>query len=132
MLLEDFNLIEEDMDRNPPHRDNGRAVKEFFAMRAKFRLIDGWRGTYPDKCSYTFEQENSCGDGTSKSRINRIYVFGRINETASDWEILKTPISSDHKLVSVKVVDRNIPHIGPGRWVIPLFIMKDRDLNKEI
>ena len=67
-----------------------------------------------------------------QSRIDRIYATAKIIKTAVDWEVTTTALNTDHKIVSVKVMDQKAPYIGRGRWTMPLHMLKYTALIKEI
>jgi exonuclease III len=70
ILLGDFNLVEDDVDRLPSHSDNTEATEALDNFKASLQLLDGWRKTYPTTKSYSYMQKSS----GSQSRIDRIYV----------------------------------------------------------
>lgn len=145
----DFNLVEDGLDRLPAHPDDSEAVAALTDLRTFLQLQDGWRTTYPDVKQYTFLQSAT----GSQSRIDRIYTSSRIQETAENWDMLPPPpspaqtgttvqaspmnaaasgLKTDHLMVSTKVVHRQTPYIGPGRWVMPLFLTEDRPFMNAI
>lgn len=56
-VLGDFNLVEEGIDRMPPHVDNEHSVKALQALKQQLHLTDGWRRTYPSDIGYTWSQQ---------------------------------------------------------------------------
>ncbi|KZV82217.1 DNase I-like protein, partial [Exidia glandulosa HHB12029] len=127
-MIGDFNNVEENIDRLPMRLNDIDAMDTFNDLRAKYELIDGWRTTYPDSKAFTFKQYN----GHSQSRLDRIYCTNEMLAGCRNWQIEESGLVTDHKLVSVELVDLKQPFIGKGRPVIPLHIVKDRTLNKVI
>jgi exonuclease III len=127
ILLGDFNLVEDAVDRLPSHTDPTSAVEALESFRSSLRLCDGWRATFPTTKAYSFLQ----GGTGVQSRIDRIYASDKIIKSAADWEIEHSAISTDHKIVSVRVIDPKMPFIGRGRWTMPLFLMKDKIFVEE-
>ena len=41
-------------------------------------------------------------------------------------------IMTDHQLISARISNNQMPDIGKGRWMLPLFILKDKNLTEEI
>ena len=122
IMLGDFNLVEEAIDRLPAHRDNPPAVSKLSNFKALHALRDGWRRVYPNEVSFTFTQEAT----QSRSRIDRIYVSDPIYNHSRNWNIDHTPIRTDHCLASMEFTNPGAPFIGKGRWSIPLYLIKNR------
>ena len=91
-------------------------------------LQDGWRSTNPTEKAYTFIQEAT----QARSRIDRIYVSQPMLKNSQNWNIVTTPIRTDHSLVSAKFANPGAPFIGKGRWSMPLRLLKDCRVIKEI
>jgi exonuclease III len=68
IILGDFNLVEDALDRLPHHYDKETICKVWSRITNCFKLTDGWRLLNPTEKAYTFSQRNS------HSRIDRIYV----------------------------------------------------------
>jgi exonuclease III len=122
IMLGDFNIVEEALDRFPPHRDNTQAVSNLATFKALHTLQDGWRHHHPDVKSYSFTQEAT----QSRSWIDRIYVSEPIYTHSRNWDINLTSIKTDHCLTSMEFSDPGAPYIGKGRWSIPLYLVKHR------
>ncbi|KAF8868734.1 hypothetical protein BD779DRAFT_1480901 [Infundibulicybe gibba] len=95
LMLGDFNIVEESLDRLPPH---------------------------PDQADQTDALQN----------LKPIYVSNAILDVSCDWKIQSAPLNTDHRMISVKVLDPEAPYVGKGRWTIPLFILKDRKIMDTI
>ncbi|KAJ3861873.1 hypothetical protein EV359DRAFT_8200, partial [Lentinula novae-zelandiae] len=61
--------------------------------------------------------------------IDRIYVTDPLLETAREWRIRESGIhNADHSLASVQITSEEALWIGKGRWRIPDYVIKDKDL----
>jgi exonuclease III len=130
IMLGDFNLVEDALDRLPAHRDHQGATEELANLKSVLNFQDGWRHENPDEKNYTYTQSEQ--QGGAKSRIDRIYVTNYRLKYCKEWELNAPGIPTDHKLVSVRISDKKLPYIGKGRWTIPLFLLKDKKLNESI
>ena len=128
ILLGDFNIVEDAIDHLPSHVDPHNVVSSLDHFRNRFRLQDGWRTTNPDTKCFSFLQKSS----GAQSRIDRIYATASIIKTAVDWNIETTALNTDHKMVSVKVIDQKAPYFGRGRWTMPLYMLKSNALMQDI
>ncbi|KAF8957775.1 Endonuclease/exonuclease/phosphatase, partial [Flammula alnicola] len=130
IMLGDFNMVEDEIDRLPMHADLEETVNELDELKSELGLRDGWRDTFPTTKSYTFLQTNQTH---SQSRIDRIYTTNTILRTAREWKIETSGITNaDHRMVTVKIVDENSPDTGKGRWSIPAHLLKDKPLQDYI
>jgi ribonuclease HI/exonuclease III len=114
VMLGDFNVVENAIDRLPMHSDREKTVEALEAITDKYNLLDGWRKTYPTTKDYSFMQSST----DSRSRIDRIYVLKKIMEDARQWRIDMAGIPTDHMLVSAQIAHHENPDIGPGRWTM--------------
>ena len=73
VLLGDFNMVEESVDRLPPHPGNLGCTQMLRNFCRHFQLIDGWCMTNPDKLAFTFLQPQTA----IRLRIDCIYVNGK-------------------------------------------------------
>jgi len=128
MILGDHNMVEDSVDRLPSHADNANTVDALNEVKHKFQLQDGWRHTNPHTKAYTFLQQYT----SSQSCIDRIYVSGTVLKNSFDWEIETPGISTDHKIVSMRMTIPQVPFIGKGRWTIPLYLLRNKWLLSEI
>ena len=124
IMLGDFNLVEEAIDRLPAHRDSAQAVSKLVAFKEMHSLRDGWRHQNQSDLSYTYTQETT----QSQSRIDRIYTSQQVYDHSRNWTINQTPIRTDHSLVSMEFANPGAPFIGKGRWCIPLYLIKNRKI----
>ncbi|KAI0094526.1 Endonuclease/exonuclease/phosphatase, partial [Irpex rosettiformis] len=125
ITLGDFNLVEDAIDRLPSHSDQRTATDNLQYMIRDYELNDGWRVTNPDSLAFTFGLNNI----GSKSRIDRIYVTKTLLDTAQDWKITHSDnVNTDHQLISVKLSNKNVPYVGPGRWNMPKLLLQDKEV----
>jgi exonuclease III len=111
IMLGDFNLVEDAIDRLPSHADPFGAINALDNFRSFLQLKDGWRTTWPTKRAFSFLQTSTA----VQSRIDRIYASNNIIASATDWNIEHTAVMTDHKMVSFNVIDPKTPFIGRGR-----------------
>lgn len=129
VILGDFNIVEDALDRLPHHADNLVAVRALQKFYHQFDLYDGWRTTFPSTKGFTFSQPNA----GSQSRIDRIYVSQRWLEYSYDWTHESIPtLSTDHLLTSTTLSDRALPFVGKGRWTIPKCVTHDRQFLSNV
>ncbi|KAF9234529.1 Endonuclease/exonuclease/phosphatase [Melanogaster broomeanus] len=130
ILLGDFNLVEDALDRLPPHADARRATEALAKLKMALNLVDGWRMENPDSTAFTFSQSRA--QGGAQSRIDRIYLKRDALIFSKEWHIEPSGIHTDHQLVSARISDHRMPYVGKGRWSLPLFILKDQEVSEEI
>ena len=128
IVLGDFNIVEDALDRLPAHADDPDATVELISMKQRFQIFDGWRLVNETKRGYSYTQEAI----RSHSQIDRIYIGETLRNSTTDWSIDLTNVPTDHRLVSVTVLDRKSPYIGPGRWTMPKFLAGDKQFLEEI
>ncbi|EIN07781.1 hypothetical protein PUNSTDRAFT_18435, partial [Punctularia strigosozonata HHB-11173 SS5] len=129
MMMGDFNLVEDKLDRLPMHNDNGEAVEAFRTLKAKMGMHDGWRMDHEDYLQYSYTQ-NATG---SHSRIDRIYAAEHTLRNCNVWYI-EPPgaVQTDHRMVSVQLTDASKPFIGKGRWAMPAEMLKHKAVRESI
>jgi exonuclease III len=131
ILMGDFNFVESFIDRLPAHEDRPETVLAFDRLKSRMKLADGWRLLNPGARNYTYMQKQS--EGQPQSRIDRIYASNRIIKNSQEWNITPTGgIQTDHWMVSVRILSDNTPFQGPGRWSLPLYLLRDRHLKTEV
>jgi len=128
VMLGDFNLVEDALDRIPCHPDNANAVAALGELKSNTDLVDGWRRTHPDKRGYTHHHAPNASQG----RIDRIYITNRLLQPSSDWNIESTLVETDHWLASARITTPDAPVIGRGRWQIPAYIFENEKIMQEI
>ncbi|KAJ3999732.1 Endonuclease/exonuclease/phosphatase [Lentinula boryana] len=126
ILLGDCNMVEAGIiDRLPAHDDPDDACEALDDLKMSLHIRDGWRTTFPNMKSFTYMQSAT----GAQSRIDRIYMSDVMLETAREWKIVESGIpNADHSLISVQITSEEAPWIGRGRWRIPDYVIKDKDL----
>ncbi|KAF5387685.1 hypothetical protein D9615_000029 [Tricholomella constricta] len=122
IMMGDFNVVEDSLDRYPPHQDRRQPTEALARLKQHLHLLDGWRQENPTRMEYTFR----AGSSTIESRIDRIYVSNNILKKSYQWEINITGISTDHKMVSMEFLDNRNVYLGKGRKQIPLHLLKNK------
>lgn len=128
ILMGDFNIVENpELDRlnNRRGADPPTARDALANLTIELNLIDGWQRRHPRKRGYTFTRE-------SQSRLDRIYTKEEIYPWCTDWKIEHPGLRTDHSLVGVQVTSENMPFIGKGRWAVPVGLLKNKKLKKEL
>jgi len=69
-IMGDFNCVESDIDRSPPHKDSEKAVASLRKITVKNKLIDIWRMQNPTNKSFSFLHNST----KAMAHIDRIYV----------------------------------------------------------
>ena len=129
IMLGDFNMVEDAIDRLPMHEERNRSPETLRELKHTLWLCDGWRSTFPDTKSYAFHQTAT----GARSRIDWIYIMNRLLECSQKWEINPTGIpNADHWMASINLVNSAIPEAGKGRWSISPKIYKDTAFKKTI
>ncbi|KAI5825687.1 DNase I-like protein, partial [Schizophyllum commune Tattone D] len=131
IMAGDFNMVEEELDVAPVPPSAGESSSEEFdklKIALNLKPIDGWRATYPDRRDYT--HYGTTTNGPRASRIDRIYACDETFATAREWKIEDPLIKSDHRLISVLITSEDAPKVGRGRWRMPSFILRDKNLKQ--
>lgn len=129
VLLGDFNLTENPLDREPTSLSMSGANSELFRLKADLVVVDAWRLDFPNKKEYTWERLPDC---KSKSRIDRIYLSHELHPFAFEWDMSYTEVRTDHRMVSVRLSKASAPAMGKGRWCIPPSLLKDKSIIHHI
>ncbi|KAG1859327.1 Endonuclease/exonuclease/phosphatase [Suillus subalutaceus] len=88
IMLRDFNMVEDALDRLLPKQDSSGSTSKLNDLKTHLKLRDGWQLEHPDTLQYTFAQ--SAHQGGCQSRIDRIYVKDELLPFSRDWDI--TPL----------------------------------------
>ena len=126
IMLGDFNLVEESLDRMPAHPDRLSVVEKLQNLIATLSMTDGWRADNPRTKAFTYLQTAT----GSQSRIDRIYVSRTIRQSAEDWAINGSGLATDHRMVSCSLANYRAPRRGKGRWALPLLLLRDNAFTK--
>jgi exonuclease III len=130
IMLGDFNLTKEAIDRAPAHLDDVRAIAALRNLRQCLGVKDEWRHVYPNKRSFTYQVKSNRQQ--IMSRLDRIYVSNQAVEATFEWRIKQTPVPTDHWMVSTKYVPAQAPYIGKGRWTMQVPEIKNKTLTDKI
>lgn len=135
ILLGDFNVVEEGIDRIPVREETGSALIALQELLTNLRVEDGWRAQNPHDKAFTYMQKAT----GSQSRLDRIYVANALHQEADEWCIKESGLPTDHKLAMVSLANRNAPFMGRGRWSMPAHLLTDpqmvttmRELGKKL
>ncbi|KAG2738232.1 DNase I-like protein, partial [Suillus brevipes Sb2] len=123
LLLGDFNLTEDPLDRAPARMDNEAATDALRDLRETLNVHDSWRKTHPTSRLFTFYS-----NANSYSRLDRIYSSPSHDNSLYDWSACTSAIPTDHHMILVRYAPPNMPHIGKGRWSWPLGLVNDEKL----
>ncbi|KAG2131745.1 Endonuclease/exonuclease/phosphatase [Suillus clintonianus] len=127
IMLGDFNLTEDPLDRAPARPDNENATDALRDLRESLNIHDNWRKTHPTSRLFTFYSNSN-----SYSRLDRIYSSPTHDKSLYDWSACTSAIPTDHKMILVRYAPPNTPHIGNGRWSWPLGLINDEKLLNNI
>ncbi|KAI0302474.1 Endonuclease/exonuclease/phosphatase [Russula brevipes] len=130
LVIGDFNVTEDAIDRAPARLDNLTAVESIRKIRQDWGIQDAWRHAYPKDREFTYR--TTADSRASKSRLDRIYAGGNLQNQLYEWYIGATSVHTDHWLVKVKFAPDAAPHIGKGRWTCPVTLLNDLDLINKI
>ena len=128
IVMGDSNLVKNpEVDRlhNRGGADPVTARNVMSELTMELNLMDGWRWRNPTKRGYTYM-------GKSQLRLDRIHVKEDLYPWCTDWKIEHPGVKTDHSMVSVQLTSENMPYIGRGRWVIPVNLLKNKQLKKEM
>jgi exonuclease III len=128
IMLGDFNMVEDAIDRLPSHPDDKATVTALRTLKHSLHLLDGWRCINETTKAYSYTSRSN----NAHSRIDRIYASSAIIRNSANW-LADTPgaFDTDHRMVSVQVVHAKMPFIGKGRYAIPAQMCKDKKFVKE-
>lgn len=118
LMLGDFNVTEEPMDRTPAHLDDTDAIAALRNLRQCLGLEDSWRHAFPHDREFTYRAQ--LNGQAIKSRLDRIYSSKETASALFEWKISQTSVPTDHWMVSVKYAPAQAPFIGNGRWTMQI------------
>ncbi|KAL7280621.1 hypothetical protein ACG7TL_005558 [Trametes sanguinea] len=122
ILLGDFNVVENAIDRLPMRSDPTGATTALSNLLTGSRLLDSWRKAHPTDRAYTYAHNN----GASQSRLDRIYVSNDLQPAAANWAIKYVGLPTDHALVTISIANYRAPAVGKGRWRMPETLLNDQ------
>ncbi|KAJ8592571.1 DNase I-like protein [Rhizopogon salebrosus TDB-379] len=116
IMMGDFNIVEDALDRLPPRKDPVHAVESLLRLKFSLDLRDGWRSENPDSSAFSFAQ----------SAAQDILPFSK------EWNIGPPGMTTDHQLISARISNKRMPYVGRGHWTLPLFILKDKQVHDDL
>ena len=131
IMLGDFNLTEDPIDRALTHLDDTNAIAALRNLRQCLGLEDSWQHAFPHDRNFTYRA--TCNGQAIMSRLDRIYTSSDAGKATYDWKFVQTSVPTDHWLVMAKYAPNHAPYIGKGRWTMQLpELKKDELMNKVI
>ncbi|KAH9903283.1 Endonuclease/exonuclease/phosphatase, partial [Cubamyces lactineus] len=128
VLLGDFNVVDDPIDRLPARLDSACAVEALRGLVEELRVRDGWREQNPNAKSFTYLH---AANG-SQSRLDRIYTRAVPGREVDDWGMKESGLDSDHKMITASLYNNRTPFVGKGRWVMPKHLLTDEQLVGEM
>ncbi|KAL1948369.1 hypothetical protein VTO73DRAFT_12444 [Trametes versicolor] len=128
IMTGDFNVVEDGLDRIPVRADAPRAANALANLVSWLNMLDGWRTENPQTKGFTFMQPST----GSQSRLDRIYIRKAMSNDANGWTLAEPGIPTDHKMALVALTDYKAPYIGKGRWSMPVHLLNDEQMKKEM
>ncbi|KAI0656074.1 Endonuclease/exonuclease/phosphatase, partial [Cubamyces menziesii] len=128
ILLGDFNVTEDALDRLPARMDAPEPVEALQSLKSKLKVSDGWRHAHTGQVSFTYQHTN----GTTQSRLDRIYATRRTRKDADNWDHEEPGIETDHRLAYIEIADHNAPFVGKGRWTMPQHLLRDEHMKEKM
>lgn len=128
VLLGDFNMTEDGMDRIPARDETERVLVALSSLLQTHQLVDGWRTRNPHTKAYTYMQ---AATGV-QSRLDRIYLSRSLQKEAEDWCHKESGLRTDHKLAMMSIANRAAPFMGKGRWTMPSHLLTDEEMKKSM
>jgi ribonuclease HI/endonuclease/exonuclease/phosphatase family metal-dependent hydrolase len=131
IVLGDFNMCEENMDRAPQTIEESKRVRDtWLNMKRELNLIDGWRVHYPEELRFSFKQDNNRGTENILARIDRIYNTENMSTQVKDWKI-EEHLCSDHAIVTCVIKPCKNYKLAKPRWRIQNDIMREGTFRKQ-
>ena len=87
-VMGDFNCVENNIDRSPPHKDNEKVVASLRKVTTRNKLIDVWRMQNPMSKSFSFFQSNPYKKSQNPEAMGRTH---KLNGKKSKKTSKKTP-----------------------------------------
>ncbi|KAF9491972.1 DNase I-like protein, partial [Pleurotus eryngii] len=117
LMLGDFNIVEDTIDRQPAHMERNSATEALDKLKLELGMRDRWRKIYPDSVQFTFQQmRRDDNDTPAMSQIDRIYITNDQLKRSREWRIKPSGLdAADHWIISVQISAKQAPEIGNGR-----------------
>jgi exonuclease III len=130
MMLENFNVTEEPIDRAPAHLDDTNAIKALRNLCQCLGIHNTWRHAFPNERNFTYQANTNSQH--IMLRLDRIYTSEQVAKMTYDWKIRQTPVPIDHRMISTKYTPAKAPYIWKGQWTIQTSELKNHDLMDRI
>ena len=127
IILGDFNLVEDSLDRYPSHKDNDKTVGMLSEMLKTNKMVDIWREMNKDERDFTFTQAGT----NSLARIDRIYVHENAKENMNNPQIQNAAKLSDHKMATIEITKTKTKNDGPGLWRLSNGLLKHEKFTEK-
>jgi len=125
-IMGDFNCVENDIDRSPPHKDNEAVIASLKKMITHHKLVDVWRMKKPHNKGVLIY--------TNKHRamacLERIYIHKDLLNYVYDNKVGMGQEISHHDPVFVKIMANNLPYCGEGLWRLPTKLSKSKHSDR--
>ncbi|EPS95244.1 hypothetical protein FOMPIDRAFT_1132780, partial [Fomitopsis schrenkii] len=128
IIAGDFNIVEEAIDRLPMRESPPAPLAALKSLLTALKVNDGWRLANESAKEYSYPQRG----GPHRSRLDRIYVSDDLLQRSLTWEISVTGVQTDHCLATTQLTSAQSPHIGKGRWAMPVHLLLDQEFIKNV
>ncbi|RDX43887.1 DNase I-like protein [Lentinus brumalis] len=128
LLLGDFNVVTEPLDRLPARNDHADTVASLNELLACANMSDAWRMMHDRRRDFTFLQVAT----NSQSRIDRAYVTRTKHRCVVDVRHEDAGIPTDHRLVILELANYDAPYVGTGRWRMHTMLLADKEFLKQV
>ncbi|KAI0716318.1 Endonuclease/exonuclease/phosphatase, partial [Earliella scabrosa] len=128
VIVGDFNVVEEALDRLPPRKDAEAAVQSLQDMLRTFKMCDVWRRRNEGVRAYTYLQTST----GSQSRIDRTYLAEGLAKGAEHLDIVGPGVQTDHRMATFSLAKHRAPHMGGGRWAFTTALLDDPEYRKTL
>ncbi|ETW82842.1 hypothetical protein HETIRDRAFT_426345 [Heterobasidion irregulare TC 32-1] len=103
IMLGDFNLVEDPIDRAPARPDSEEATTALRKLRSALNLQDEWQHTFPTTRQFTFRSHTE-----TMSRLDRIYAETSHQTYLFQWSSGLTNVPTDHDMVSINSLKKDL------------------------
>lgn len=112
LVLGDFNVTEDAIDRFPPKPDNEGAARALREFCLEMGVQDHWHHAFPKVREFIYR--GIANGKPIKSQLDCIYVAKDKMQCTFDWSIDPSMVPTDHWLVTVKYTPKKAPFISKG------------------
>lgn len=129
-MLGDFNLMEEAIDRSPPHLDDTNAIAALRNLHQCMNLQDTGRHQFSHKREFMYQAKTN--SQLISSRIDSIYTSSDTAILSFNWKMKQTSVPTDHWIVITKYTPMSTPFVRKGRWTWQLPSLTNKDLMDKL